>query len=134
LRGSKTSLGSYSRLLFTVAVLGAVLFGGGVALGLSLRGPGQEPEVKVESPPESEEEIVGLVRAETVRKYTLEIVPKDIDYYGGDAVWHAWTFNGTVPGPTLKVNVSGRKRLTLVTRTIVSPGNNAPSVRVSLVA
>jgi FtsP/CotA-like multicopper oxidase with cupredoxin domain len=42
-------------------------------------------------------------RAERVRTYDLTIQPADIDYGGG--VWHAWTFNGTVPGPTLRVKV-----------------------------
>ena len=41
-------------------------------------------------------------KAEVVRDYTLEIVPKDIDY-GNGAVWHAWTYNGTVPGTTIRV-------------------------------
>ncbi|MBI2906158.1 MAG: multicopper oxidase domain-containing protein [Chloroflexi bacterium] len=43
-------------------------------------------------------------KAQTVREYALEIRPADLDY-GDGAVWHAWTFNGTVPGPTLKVKV-----------------------------
>ncbi|MBI3661094.1 multicopper oxidase domain-containing protein [Candidatus Acetothermia bacterium] len=38
----------------------------------------------------------------TVREYTLEIVKKVIDY-GNGATWEAWTFNGQVPGPTLRV-------------------------------
>ncbi|HWO69286.1 MAG TPA: multicopper oxidase domain-containing protein [Actinomycetota bacterium] len=43
-------------------------------------------------------------RAERVRTYELTIQAADIDYGGGN-VWHAWTFNGTVPGPTLRVKV-----------------------------
>lgn len=38
------------------------------------------------------------------RYYEFDIVGKDIDM-GGGAVWHAWTFNGTVPGPTITATV-----------------------------
>lgn len=38
----------------------------------------------------------------TVREYTLVIQEKVFDY-GGGTRWRAWTFNGTVPGPTLRV-------------------------------
>jgi len=54
-------------------------------------------------------------QAETVRDYTLEIVPKDIDY-GGGAVWHAWTYNGTVPGTTIRVKVGELLRVKLVNK------------------
>jgi FtsP/CotA-like multicopper oxidase with cupredoxin domain len=52
----------------------------------------------------------GTASAQVVRDYDLEIVGADIDYGNGN-VWHAWTFKdaaaegGTVPGPTLVVNV-----------------------------
>ena len=52
----------------------------------------------------------GGVEAQTVREYNLEVVATDIDYGNGN-VWHAWTYKladdpaGTVPGPTLHVNV-----------------------------
>jgi len=52
---------------------------------------------------------------ETVQEYTLEIIPKDIEY-GGDAVWHAWTFNGTVPGPTLEVDAGELLRVKVINR------------------
>lgn len=39
-----------------------------------------------------------------VREFHLAIEATDIPM-GGDAVWHAWTFNGTVPGPTLTATV-----------------------------
>jgi FtsP/CotA-like multicopper oxidase with cupredoxin domain len=48
--------------------------------------------------------------AQTVREYSLEIVPADINYGNGN-VWHAWTYKlagpdaGTVPGPTLTATV-----------------------------
>ena len=48
--------------------------------------------------------------AQTIREYNLEIVPADIDYGGGN-VWHAWTFNGTVPAPTLTVTVGEKLRV-----------------------
>jgi FtsP/CotA-like multicopper oxidase with cupredoxin domain len=57
-----------------------------------------------------------LARAQPVREYTLEIVPTDIDYGGGN-VWHAWTYKladsptGSVPGPTLYANVGERLRV-----------------------
>jgi len=38
-----------------------------------------------------------------VREYTLIIEQTDIQI-SDTAVWHAWTFNGTVPAPTLMVN------------------------------
>lgn len=53
--------------------------------------------------------------AETVHNYTLEIMPKDIEY-GNGAVWHAWTFNGTVPGPTLNVKAGELLRVTVINR------------------
>lgn len=37
----------------------------------------------------------------TVREYTLEISEQVIDYGDGNA-WTAWTYNGSVPGPTLR--------------------------------
>ena len=40
----------------------------------------------------------------TTRYYTLNIEGADIQE-GPNAVWHAWTFNGTVPGPTLHAEV-----------------------------
>jgi FtsP/CotA-like multicopper oxidase with cupredoxin domain len=52
----------------------------------------------------------GEVRADTVREYNLEVVATDIDYGNGN-IWHAWTYKeagaekGSVPGPTLHVNV-----------------------------
>jgi uncharacterized cupredoxin-like copper-binding protein len=42
--------------------------------------------------------------ADSVREYDLEIKAADIDYGDGN-VWHAWTFNGTVPGPVIEATV-----------------------------
>ncbi len=53
--------------------------------------------------------------AQPVREYTLEITPKDIDY-GNGAVWHAWTYNGTVPGPALRVKVGEALRVRVINR------------------
>ena len=41
-------------------------------------------------------------RGKTVREYNLEIKEKVFDYGGGNT-WTAWTYNGSVPGPTLRV-------------------------------
>lgn len=53
--------------------------------------------------------------AEAVREYTLEIIPKDIDY-GNGAVWHAWTFNGKVPGTTLTVKAGEILKVKVINR------------------
>jgi FtsP/CotA-like multicopper oxidase with cupredoxin domain len=66
----------------------------------------------------------GTASAETVREYNIEIVSKDIDYGGGN-IWHAWVYRnaddpndtGSVPGPTLEVNV-GEKLVVNVTNTL----------------
>jgi FtsP/CotA-like multicopper oxidase with cupredoxin domain len=50
------------------------------------------------------------VEAQQLREYNLEIQPADVDYGEGN-VWHAWTFNGTVPGPTLTVTVGETLRV-----------------------
>ena len=55
------------------------------------------------------------VSAETIREYTLEIVPADIDY-GGGAVWHAWTFDGTVPGTLIKAKVGELLKVKVVNK------------------
>ncbi len=56
-----------------------------------------------------------VVQSATVRDYTLEIVPKDIDYGNGN-VWHAWTFNGALPGPALKVRVGEMLRVRVINK------------------
>lgn len=52
-------------------------------------------------------------KPETVWEYTLEIIAKDFDL-GDGAVWHAWTFNGTVPGTTLTVNAGELLRVRVI--------------------
>ncbi len=85
------------RLALTVTAMAVLLAGGGVAL-MSLTGWfGQD------------------AKAETVREYTLEIAEQDIDY-GGGAVWHAWTYNGTVPGPLLKLDAGETLRVRVINR------------------
>ncbi|MBI4288963.1 MAG: multicopper oxidase domain-containing protein [Chloroflexi bacterium] len=79
------------RLVFTVAAVAALLAFTGVAI--LLWGGGSHK-----------------TKAQTVREYALEVRPADLDY-GDGAVWHAWTFNGTVPGPTLKVKVGETLRV-----------------------
>ncbi len=51
----------------------------------------------------------------TVREYTLELTEKVIDYGGGNT-WTAWTYNGTVPGPTLRVRVGEILRVRVINR------------------
>lgn len=46
------------------------------------------------------------------REAFLDIQAADIDM-GGGAIWHAWTYNGTVPGPTLTGNVGDLLRVTV---------------------
>lgn len=51
----------------------------------------------------------------TVREYTLVVQEKVFDYGGGNR-WRAWTFNGTVPGPTLRVRKGEILRVRVVNR------------------
>ncbi|MDR7418364.1 MAG: multicopper oxidase domain-containing protein [Armatimonadota bacterium] len=51
----------------------------------------------------------------TVREYTLEISEKTIDYGGGNA-WTVWTYNGTVPAPTLRVKLGELLRVRVVNK------------------
>lgn len=51
----------------------------------------------------------------TVREYTLVIQEKVFDYGGGNR-WRAWTFNGTVPGPTLRVRKGEILRVRVINR------------------
>ncbi|MEX0799672.1 MAG: multicopper oxidase domain-containing protein [Dehalococcoidia bacterium] len=59
--------------------------------------------------------------AQPIREYNLEVVATDIDYGGGN-VWHAWTFKdadapaGSVPGPTLVVNVGEKLRVNVTNK------------------
>ena len=80
-----------------IAIGTTVLLGGLAALGLWLSG------------------VVPEAQAQPVREYTLEVVPKDIGY-GNDAVWHSWTYNGTVPGPTLRVKAGEVLRVKVINR------------------
>ncbi len=63
----------------------------------------------------------GGAKAQTIREYNLEIVPKDIDYGGGN-IWHAWAYKlkdspeATVPGPTLEVTVGEKLRVTVTNK------------------
>lgn len=51
----------------------------------------------------------------TVREYTLEVVEKTIDFGGGNT-WTVWTYNGTVPGPTLRAKVGEILRVRVINR------------------
>ena len=54
---------------------------------------------------------VGAAGEPQVREFFMDIKPADVDY--GTGVWHAWTYNGTVPGPTLTANVGDVIRVTV---------------------
>lgn len=47
-----------------------------------------------------------------VVSYELNITPVDMPM-GDSAVWHAWTFNGSVPGPTIVATVGDTLRVTV---------------------
>jgi len=51
----------------------------------------------------------------TVREYTLVIQEKVFDFGGGNR-WRAWTYNGTVPGPTLRVRKGEILRVRVINR------------------
>jgi len=51
----------------------------------------------------------------TVREYTLVIQERVFDFGGGNR-WRAWTYNGTVPGPTLRVRKGEILRVRVVNR------------------
>ncbi len=61
------------------------------------------------------------VEAQTIREYNLEVVAADIEYGDGN-VWHAWTYKlaedpvGTVPGPTLHVNIGEKLVVNVVNK------------------
>jgi len=58
---------------------------------------------------------IDVAWSQTVRQYNLEIVPVDIEM-GPGVVWHAWTFNGAVPGPTLIATVGETLRVRVTNR------------------
>lgn len=49
------------------------------------------------------------------RSFQLDIEGADLPM-GDGTTWHAWTFNGTVPGPTLTANVGDRIRVTVTNK------------------
>jgi len=50
------------------------------------------------------------VRAQNIREFFLAAQPATIDVSPG-VTWNAWTYNGTVPGPTLRVRVGDLVRI-----------------------
>ena len=90
-------VGVMRKLAVPIALSGALLAGAATAWGCGPAASARTDEVG------------------TAREYVLEIIPKDIEY-GGGAVWHAWTFNGTVPGPTLEVNAGELLRVKVINR------------------
>ncbi|MGH9118083.1 MAG: multicopper oxidase domain-containing protein [Acidimicrobiales bacterium] len=49
----------------------------------------------------------------TVREYALTVYPKEIEVAPG-IVYPAWTYNGRVPGPTIRATEGDRLRITLL--------------------
>ena len=50
--------------------------------------------------------------AQTIREFSLTVKGAQIEVAPG-TVWDAWTYNGTVPGPTLRVRVGDIVRVHL---------------------
>jgi len=50
-------------------------------------------------------------QAQSVREFFLEAQPATIQVAAG-VTWNAWTYNGTVPGPTLRVRVGDSVKIT----------------------
>lgn len=58
--------------------------------------------------------IIPTAIAQNVREYTLFVEPKQLTV--GDKTWEVWTYNGTVPGPTLNGKVGEILRITLINK------------------
>jgi FtsP/CotA-like multicopper oxidase with cupredoxin domain len=69
--------------------------------------------------------IVPTAAAQNVRKYVLVIEAKRLTL--GDRSWEVWTYNGTVPGPTLKGKVGE-----ILTITVINKHNLTHSLHVHL--
>jgi len=57
-------------------------------------------------------QIIPVVRGQTVRNYTL--IAQVTTMTVGTTTWDTWTYNGTVPGPTLIGKVGDTLRVTLI--------------------
>ena len=55
---------------------------------------------------------LGPAKAQTVRQFSLTAKAAQIEIAPG-VVWDAWTFNGTVPGPTLRIRVGDTVQIQL---------------------
>ncbi len=56
---------------------------------------------------------VAEAEEQKVREYTLVIEATDIQV-SDNAIWHAWTYNGTVPAPTITVNQGELLRIRVI--------------------
>ncbi|MCA9827370.1 MAG: multicopper oxidase domain-containing protein [Nitrosopumilus sp.] len=56
---------------------------------------------------------IAKAEEQPVKEYTLIIEQTDIQI-SDTAVWHAWTYNGTVPTPTLMVNQEDLLRIRVI--------------------
>lgn len=90
--------------LAAVAILGALVGAGAVGV--------------MTLPAASDTPLMGVRAAQLatgVRAYDLDIVAADLAM-GGGATWHAWTFDGQVPGPLLTVTAGQTLRVTVNNR------------------
>ncbi|MBI2126399.1 MAG: multicopper oxidase domain-containing protein [Thaumarchaeota archaeon] len=53
------------------------------------------------------------ITSQNVKEYTLVIQGTEIEV-GVETIWYAWTFNGTVQGPTLKARTGETVRITVI--------------------
>jgi FtsP/CotA-like multicopper oxidase with cupredoxin domain len=81
-------------------VLAALL--GGFVLGVAISQPGIA-SITLKPP---------VAIAQNVREYTLVVEAKQMKV--GDTTWEVWTYNGTVPGPTLRGKVGDILRVRLI--------------------
>ncbi|MBI4361941.1 MAG: multicopper oxidase domain-containing protein [Euryarchaeota archaeon] len=57
----------------------------------------------------------GAATTPRVREYTLTVEAADIPV-GPGSTWHAWTYNGTVPGPLLRVKAGETLRVKVINK------------------
>ena len=92
-----------------IAFVGLVALAATTAILVTSFGPDTAPSIAGEAQAAAVPESGGRYR-----DFTLEIVAHDIDT--GAGIWHAWTYNGQVPGPTLEAEVGDVLRVTVVNK------------------
>lgn len=88
-------------------LVGAV---GGAFAAISILPPRIVEEIR--EVPKQIEKFVPSSSAQNVRSYTLII--KSVQLTVGDKTWEAWTYNGTVPAPTLRGQVGDILRIRVI--------------------